>query len=225
MVAHGPALSPRFQTAWDSLETDGPPSVTWIRPVPGPRVVVLLGAFDPPTRAHVCLASGASRCEGAPAVLCLTKLLLGRPDDELIPPVARIELLDAIASRRGYGVAIANRGTYLEVQRALANGLETTFVIGSDKLSQLEDPSFYEDGAVGVRSTFEEVRFIVVPRGRVEVGRDDVRVLDADEVFGGADVAAISSTEVRRRIRSGADIDALVPPEVALDLAGYTSAK
>lgn len=226
MVAHGSALSPSLRDAWGSLEIDGPPSVVWVRPVERRRVVLLLGAFDPPTLAHVALAAAASRVEAVPAALCLTRVLLARPSDELLPPVSRLVLLKGIANARGFGLAIANRGTYLDVQRALAvDGIDATFVIGSDKLSKLEDPSFYEDGEAGVRSTFEDVKFLVVPRGGVPVTRDDLRVLDASDVFEDDDVAAMSSTEVRRVVRAGGGMEGLVPPEVAVDLAGYTSAK
>jgi nicotinic acid mononucleotide adenylyltransferase len=226
MVAHGPALSLGLKESWDSLDVDGPSSVAWIRPVEGRRVVLLLGAFDPPTLAHVSIASSASRAEGVPAALCLTKVALARPDDDLMPPVSRLGLLDKVASSRRFGLAVANRGTYLDVHRTLsAEGFDATFVIGSDKLEQLEDPSFYPDGDAGARSTFSEVRFVVVPRGATVVERDDVRILEVEEVFDDPGLAVVSSTEVRRRIRAGEGFEALVPSEVAVDLAGYTSAK
>jgi nicotinic acid mononucleotide adenylyltransferase len=156
----------------------------------------------------------------------MTKVLLARPPDELLPPEVRLGLLDEIASARGFGLAVANRGTYLEVGRALhAMGSEATFVIGSDKLAQLQDPSFYADAERGVEATFAELRFLVVPRPGAEIDRTDIRLLDPADVFTDPAETAISSTEVRRRIRAGDDVDAFVPPEVARGLGGYTAAR
>lgn len=221
MVPHGTTL-----TTWDSLDPDGPARVVWCRPVAGPRVVVLLGAFDPPTRAHVSILEAASRAENAPGALCLTKVLLDRPADELIPPRERVALLDELAVARSFALAVANRGRYLDVGRALAaQDIDATFVIGSDKLGQLADPSFYEDGERGVTATFEELRFLVVPRGGAHIDRTDLRVLDPSDVFAGADEMAISSTDVRRLVRAGAEVTSLVPPEVVPSLGGYTAAR
>jgi nicotinic acid mononucleotide adenylyltransferase len=47
------------------------------------------------------------------------------------------------------------------------------------------------------------------------VDRDDVVVLDPAEVFDDPVEASISSTEVRRRVRDGQSVEALVPPGVA----------
>lgn len=211
---------------WNELDVDGPPTVVWGRSVGGSRVVFLLGAFDPPTIAHVRLAVAGGRVSRVPAAFCLTKVLLARPTDVLLEPVHRLGLLDGLAEEHGLGLAVANRGTYLDVDRALrAASVDPTFVVGSDKLAQLEDPSFYPDGRRGVRATFSEVSFLVVPRPGSDVRRDDVRVLDATEVFADPVEATISSTEVRRRLRAGASVDGLVPPGVARGIGGYTAAR
>jgi nicotinic acid mononucleotide adenylyltransferase len=221
MVPHGTVLN-----VWDSLDPSGPPRIVWPRPVDGRRVVLLLGAFDPPTRAHVAVLAAAARADDVPGALCLTKVLLARPADELVPQRERIALLDAVARARRFGLAIANRGTYLDVGRACAQeGIDASFVIGSDKLAQLADPSFYPDRERGVAATFDELRFLVVPRRGAAIDRDDVRVLDASEVFPDDRLVGISSTEVRRRMQEGADVTGLVPPEVVAGLAGYTAAR
>lgn len=210
---------------WEELDPRDPATVAWGRPVPGRRVAVLLGGFDPPTRAHVSILTAASRVEGVPGALCMTKVLLDRPD-ELLTPVQRLRLLDRIARTRGFGLLVANRGTYVEVDRALRDeGVEGIFVVGSDKLAQLTDASFYSDGTEGVERTFAHLRFLVVPRPGADVRRDDLRLLDPSVVFEDPEEKKISSTEARRLIRVGAGVEALVPPEVALDLEGYTAAK
>jgi len=206
----------RLEEIWNGLDPDGPGAVIWCRPVEESRVVVLLGAFDPPTLAHVRLAVAGGRACDAPAAFCLTKVLLARPSDVLFNSVRRLRFLNELAEDERLGLAVANRGTYLDAHRAMrASSIDATFVIGSDKLAQLADPSFYADGARGVEATFSEVSFLVVPRPGSTVGRDDVRVLDAADVFDDVDEASISSTEVRRRLRAGESVEGLVPPGVA----------
>jgi nicotinic acid mononucleotide adenylyltransferase len=156
----------------------------------------------------------------------MTKVLLDRPDDVLLPISERIALLDAIAQDEGFGLFLANRGTYLDVERALSvDGRETAFVVGADKLEQLADPKFYTEGDAGVSATFSEVRFLVVPRSGGVISRTDVEVMDPAEAFAGAGGGDVSGTEVRRRMRVGEPIDELVPPAVALALRGYTAAR
>jgi nicotinic acid mononucleotide adenylyltransferase len=192
---------------------------SWIRPVDGNRAAVLLGAFDPPTNAHVALVRAARDRLGIPGAFCTTSVLLARGDDRLLEEGKKLELLEQIADAERFGFAIADRGTYLEVAHALRRtGVDATFVIGSDKLPQLRDPSFYENGEDGVAATFAEVSFLVVSRS----GSSPDHV-DAAEVFADPEEAAISATEVRRRLRNGESIAALVPPVVAAALEGYTA--
>lgn len=207
---------------FEELDPDGDPVFRWIRePEPRGRAALLLGAFDPPTRAHLAVARGARRAAGRPPAFCLTKVLLAR-EETLLPAVERLRLLDELAAETGSGLATANRGTYLEVARAArAADVHAVFVIGSDKLPQLADPAFYPDGEAGVEATFAEVRFLVVPRG-VPVDRSDVEVLDAADAFDDPSVAEISATEVRERVRRGEDVGGLVPLTVARALRRYT---
>lgn len=220
MVAHGPALT--LEAVWADLDPRTEAHVEWVHPVPGSRAVVLLGAFDPPTRAHVALVEAGAEAEGVAAALCLTKQLLARSSDELLVSEQRLSLLDKLARARSYGFALANRGTYRDVHRAMqATGVDATFLIGSDKLAQLRDPSFYPDGERGVAETLAVVRFLVMPRAGVDVDLTDQPLLPPLD----DDLALLSSTEVRRRLREGSPVDDLVPAEVAVDVGGYTAAK
>jgi nicotinic acid mononucleotide adenylyltransferase len=160
----------------------------------------------------------------------MTKTMLARPNDELFSPVQRVDLLTRITAQENLGLLLANRGTYLDVSRALRTAaVEATFVIGSDKLPQLADPAFYADGEHGVAATFAEVRLVVVPRDGTEVDRDDVAVIDPREVFpaGTRDerLARLSGTEIRRKVAAGEPVEDLVPQAVAVALGGYTAAR
>jgi len=213
------------EAAWAALGHRDEPSVVWIRSTTGAKAAVLLGAFDPPTRAHVALARGTSRLLGIPAALCLTSVLLDRPSDRLLDDATKLGLLDAVTGAEGFGFAISNRGTYLEVARAMrAGGVDPTFIVGSDKLAQLADPSFYEDGVAGVDATFAEADFVVVPRAGAPV-TGGMHIVEASDVFSDAREGAITATDVRQRVRAGLTIDDLVPPAVARALGGYTAAE
>lgn len=211
----------RFERIWSDLDPEGPPRLVWLR-APAEETALLLGAFDPPTNAHLALARHGARAAGTSGGFCLTRELLDRDGHQLLPAPQRLRLLDALATDEGLALAVANRGTYRSVAQALlAEGRRPTFLIGSDKLPQLEDPSFHPDGRAGVDETFALARFLVVLRG-VPVGRDDVEVLDPDAVFGGGPAGTVSATAVRERLRKGRSVDDLVPPLVAAVLAGYT---
>jgi len=208
-----------IRTVWDDLDPGSVPRFEILSGGTG-AIVVLLGAFDPPTHAHLDIARASSRAVGRPTVFCLTKVLLDRPPDALLRPMDRLGLLEAVGAQHGIGLAVCNRGTYLEVhEAALAAGCDPVFVIGSDKLAQLADPSFYADGDEGVARTLDEVGFLVVERGGVAVPERYVRLSDVFEV---GDHAQISASDVRRRVLEGEPVDDLVPPVVARALRGYT---
>lgn len=187
------------------------------------RAAVLLSAFDPPTNAHVDIVKTAAARRGGRGVLCLTEVLLARGDDRLLTDDDRLRVVEALAAAEDFGLHVSRHGTYLEVARELRNaGTTGTFVIGSDKLPQLLDPSFYPDGPAGVTATFREVDFLVVERpGPVPPG--PYEVVMAAEAFSNPANASISATDVRRRVRAGRDVNALVPAVVANALEGYTS--
>jgi nicotinic acid mononucleotide adenylyltransferase len=213
--------------AFRELDPAGEPAFAWLRPPDGfhdgDGVVLLLGAFDPPTLAHTALLEAARTRLGLPGAFCVTKVLLDRPPDGLLPVELRVELLDQLAAEMGAGLAACNRGTYLDVNRAARDQrIEPTFLIGSDKVAQLEDPAFYPSGARGVEETFEQARFLVVERAGVRVDRSDVEVLRAEDVFASTEIASLSASRVRALVRSGKPITGLVPPNVALAVRGYT---
>ncbi len=179
----------------------------WRRRPPASRIAMLLGAFDPPTNAHLEILDGAA-IDGRTAAWGMTRHLLDRSGDGLFTFDERVEIVGAIATRKDAAFALFPGGTYIEADRALrAEGFDATFVIGSDKIEQLRDPSFYPDGVRGVDATFAEVSFVVVER----------------------EASGLSATLVRRRWAEGSDISGLVPPEVTQRLPprgqGYTSAR
>lgn len=214
-----------IEQTWRELDPDEPPKVVWLRTVPTNHVALLLGAFDPPTNAHLAIARAVRRALGIDVALAMTKVLLDRPADALLDPIERLHLLKQLCRDEGFGLVIANRGTYLDVGRALiADGMSPTFVVGTDKLEQLSDPSFYDDAEQGVAQTFEELDFVVIPRGDHPT-RTGLRVLAPQDVFDDDATRSISATQVRQRVQAGECVTDLVPPGVDLALRGYTSAR
>jgi len=204
----------------------------WIhRARPGARRIgVLSASFNPPTRAHVALleaASGAARLEESVLLLALThveKPLSGFPLPE------RLAMLQAIArGRPGWSVALCNRPRFFEKARALREavgaGPELFFVMGGDTLVRLFDPRYYPDVPMeaALEGFFAAARVLVAPRppwdrpaleafleapGR-RAYRGRVDFLALPPAF-----AAISSSEVRRRLAGGEPVEGLVPPEI-----------
>ncbi|HVL82043.1 MAG TPA: hypothetical protein VM840_10690 [Actinomycetota bacterium] len=202
------------------LDPAGPPRLVWLRsPAGDGTTVALAGAFDPPTNAHLQVLAAAARWTGLPGSLLLTKVLLDRPPDLLLPMEDRLLLLQGLADDHDLGFAVCNRGTYLEMTRASDRPI--VFVVGSDKLPRLEDPSWYPDGEAGVEATRREVRLVVVPRPGHPVLRDDVAVLEPGEVFDDPATSSLSATDVRTRLRRGEDVSKDLPTRVGVWLRGY----
>ena len=179
--------------------------------------MVLLGAFDPPTNAHVAMASAAAS-RGDAVALGMTRVQLDRPQP-LLPFGVRLELISVIAAERGWRTLVFDAGTYVDVDaEARGMGLDPVFLIGSDKLAQLADPAFYPDGAAGAERTMRDVRFLVVPRPGHPVPAG-LEVLDA---FDDEATAGLSASQVRERLSRGQEVGGFVPPVVADRLAGYT---
>ena len=108
------------------------------RPEPSaPRLGVLSGTFNPPTRAHLALAEHASR------ELRLDEVLFVLP--ETPPHKKQLEasledraemLLRALAGSKEFSAAIATHGLFLDIHRALAPhyppGTRVFFLVGED---------------------------------------------------------------------------------------------
>jgi nicotinic acid mononucleotide adenylyltransferase len=91
--------------------------------------------------------------------------------------------------------------------------------LGSDKVAQLFDPSWYGDHEAALGHLFRVARVAYAVRAG-----EDSRAPDADTAGRWSDrllrlalppeVAAVSSSEVRRRLRQGEAVSDLVPSEV-----------
>jgi nicotinamide-nucleotide adenylyltransferase len=132
-------------------------------------------------------------------------------------------LLAHCASSPDLGVALCSHGLYADQAVAIAEafpGSRLTFGLGSDKLVQLVDPSWYEDRDAALDDLFARAEVVYALRkeddGRIGAAlgaagrwRHRLRSLEMP-----ATVTGVSSRQVRELVRRGGDPSAYVPPEI-----------
>ncbi len=223
----------RFRSALDRLDPAAAPCIEFVAGAAlGPKVSavgVLAGSFNPPTIAHLALAESA---RAAAALDRIVFLLSKRTvDKEAVTGLGledRLLLVSAlIESRPWAGIAVTNRGLYVEEAEALARtlpaGTGLWFLVGSDKVLQIFDPRYYQDRQAALAALFERAGLLAAGRGasgadeiRTLLGRpenrpyrDRIRLLDVPPA-----IADVSSTGVREALARGEEAAGLVPPEV-----------
>src|SRR5579883_3550640 len=145
----------------------------------------------------------------------------------------RALVLTRYAARRPRcGVALCNRGLYVEEAEALTpllpEGARLWFVVGFDKIVQVFDPRYYADRTAALDRLFALAGFLVAPRagaGRRDLARllarpenapyrDRVRPLPLAAAYRDQ-----SATAVRAALAAGEDAGALLAPEAAAFVA------
>jgi nicotinic acid mononucleotide adenylyltransferase len=148
----------------------------------------------------------------------------GPVEPPLLTPEARVASVAAWCSARtGSAVALCSHGLYADQVRAVAEAFpasELVVGLGSDKVLQLLDPAWYEDRDAALADLFGRARVAYAARlgDEGQVGRvleEETRWAERlERLEMPAGLAEVSSSEVRRRIRRGEHVDALVPAEV-----------
>jgi nicotinamide-nucleotide adenylyltransferase len=216
----------RHREVLEGLDPDGPPSMVVLRGSPSfGSLAILPGSFNPPTAAHLLLAERARR-EGFGCVLfVLAKRTIGKEPNGLAPE-DRLLALRLLAQRAGMGVAVSSAGLYAEMADAAAalfGGSEIAFLVGSDKVAQIFDPSYYADRDEALDALFARARLVVAPR--TGEGEAVQALLERPENRRWASrvqilplhpaVSELSSTRVRGLLQAGANPAGLVPGAVA----------
>ncbi len=207
------------------------PELRFVGRVPqaGGRVALLSGSFNPPTSAHLLIAERAKADGCDAAVFVLPAQVAGKEPGGLIAE-DRLLALRMIAPRSGLGIAVASHGLYVEQAEAAARafpGAALHFLVGSDKVIQIFDASWYEDRDAALDRLFSLASFTVAPRAadgpRLRAlleAPENRRFADAIRVVAlHPSVADLSSTRVRGLLEAGADASGYVAPAVANLLA------
>jgi nicotinamide-nucleotide adenylyltransferase len=220
----------RIREALDRSRQTGHPRLEVLEDggVRPPAVGLVPGSFDPMTVAHAALAEALDTdlvlFLYSPATLAKEGGPGGEPEPPLLSEVDRVASLLAYAAvRRRRGVAVCSHGLLADQAEAAARalpGARVVFGVGSDKVIQIFDPSWYRDrdAALDRLFTLAEVAFAIRSGDRERVDRalaasgrwrPRLRPLPADPA-----VSAVSSRTVRAALRRGEDVSSVVPGEV-----------
>jgi nicotinamide-nucleotide adenylyltransferase len=202
------------------IDPDPPPDVG--------SVALLSGSFDPMTVAHEAMARAAAERVG---LVVLTYSARTMPKDPGAPPSLlderrRIESLRRFcAGRAGFAVGLCSHGLLAEQVRAARDrfrAAELWAVMGSDKVLQVLDPSWYEHRDAALEPMLATARVLYAVRsgdaGTVERALslpENVRWKDRFERLPvRPEVAGISSRTVRELVREGRNVTDFVPEEI-----------
>lgn len=205
-------------------------------PNTGP-ILLLPGAFNPLTLAHLALAESAIQASGSNVLyFVLSTATINKEQTERASLIDRLLLLGLVAQREGFlGTLVTNRGLYVEQAEAATTifqgAKDLRFVVGFDKIAQIFDPRYYSDKEVALKRLFALAQLLVAPRGSHEAS-DVVTLMQQPEnqPFQSAvhllplptDVRDISSSQIRAAFEQQPPValDAVLriwlPPEVAL---------
>ncbi|KAJ7476145.1 hypothetical protein FB451DRAFT_268350 [Mycena latifolia] len=141
------ALLSKVQRGLSPLELVYVPHDNWPRP-PSPRISVLDASFNPPTLAHLALATAPESTADADAHLFL--LSVRNADKSLKPSDAthlqRLEMMLLLARPHRAAVALIDEPTFAgkaRVLRAAFPGAAVTFLLGFDTLERVLAPRYY----------------------------------------------------------------------------------
>lgn len=204
----------------------------------GKKLGVFSGSFNPLTFAHLKIIELAEKQKGLKEVLLL--LAKANVDKDVFGATLsqRLAILECYAKTQGnLSVAVSSHGRFIDKITALRplypSDIEIYFIIGYDTLVRIFDPKYYTDIDKEIDELFTQSEFIVANRGKH--GISSIKNFLAQPIcskyaekihtiYLAEHYAQMSSTEVRERVKSGAQIDELVPTLVLRwieNMAGY----
>jgi nicotinamide-nucleotide adenylyltransferase len=200
-------------------------------------LLLLPGAFNPPTIAHLALARASLHAvPGARFFFTLGTTTLNKEQIERASLLDRLLLLDQSARRTGdLGVLLTNQGLYVEQAAAARTAFPTTsdlfFVVGYDKIEQIFDAHYYQDRDAALRELFSLAQLLVAPRAGHEAA-DIAALLNRPEnhPFQAAirliplpdDYRQVSSSQIRAMLQippsnlAASPLADLLPPEALI---------
>jgi nicotinic acid mononucleotide adenylyltransferase len=205
-------------------------------PEPAPRrAAVLPGAFNPPTLAHLALATTVRDLGFDVVAFALATRTIDKEEAAGLPVEERLALLAAMAAdEERLGALVQNRGLYAEQALAVRSTWQAlddlAFVIGMDKVAQIFEPRYYVDYEGSLATLFANARLLVAARGALDRAelerllaaapashhRGRVQWIDLDRRW-----RDVSATAVRDRLRRGDVPDEWLPAVVARALRAH----
>jgi len=177
------------------------------------RLGILSGAFHPPTRAHLALAQASLDLFETDEVLFVLPARLPHKEYEGVCIEQRITMvLESTQHEPRFSVAVSEGGLFLEIARECREfyGRHTRlrFLCGRDTAERIVEWGYIEQPSIAVQ--LEEYELLVTPRQGRFVPPEHLRAAILPLAFE-PEYDAVSSTEVRRRIRAGEAWEHLVP--------------
>jgi nicotinate-nucleotide adenylyltransferase len=190
------------------------------------RLGILSGAFHPPTRAHLALAQASLDLFETDEVLFVLPRKFPHKEYEAVGMEQRAAmLLECTRHEPRFSVAVSEGGLFLEIARECREvyppATRLRFLCGRDTAERIVKWGYVDHP--GIDEQLREFELLVARRQGEYVPPEHLRYAILPLAFEEA-YDAVSSTEVRRRIRAGEPWEHLVPqPIIATVRALYRS--
>jgi nicotinate (nicotinamide) nucleotide adenylyltransferase len=184
-------------------------------------LAVLPAAFHPPTLAHLALARAALDTGQADEVILVLPAEFPHKRYETVDLEQRLGMLEQLARNEPrFSVAVSGGGLFLEIARecraAYGEPTRIRFLCGRDAAERIVNWDYRDEPPI--ERQLDEFELLVAPRGGVYVPppalASRIAALAVGEEF-----SALSSSEVRRRIRGGEPWRHLVPETITEQVA------
>jgi nicotinate-nucleotide adenylyltransferase len=189
--------------------------VQFLRPLSGQHKTlgILAGSFNPPTVAHAELAT-AARSHVDQLLLVVPSALPHKPYFGATLE-QRIEMLAAAGLPDSCSIATTEQGLFLDIareyRRVSNRDTRLYFICGRDAAERILSWDYGRTGVV--EEMLDEFELLVAPRaGHIQPPAQFAHRIHALEI--GPNRDAVSSTEVRERIRRGQPWEHLVPETI-----------
>lgn len=192
------------------------------------KALMFGGAFNPPTNAHIELASYACRKTHRDCAVFVPSQMHYIEDDQhksfAFDNDTRFHMLQKIAEHKNW-MAVSDHEirakvqprSYFTLQYLKTQGYDCSLLFGSDKLPELEHGWLYieeiahEYGIVCMERSHENVREIIADNPYLRTLQPYIEIVETPEKW-----QDISSSQVRRLYlqKKYEEIDPLIPPEL-----------
>lgn len=188
------------------------------------RLAILSGAFHPPTKAHLALASAALQSGEADEVLLVLPRAFPHKSYEGVTLEQRLYLLEkATADERQLSIGISDGGLFLEIaeecRACYPESPRLRFLCGRDAAERIVNWDYCRAGQPPIDKQLEHYELLVAPReGMPYLPPPELAQAIASLPFDAA-YQDVSSTTVRERIEQGLPWEHLVPETILTDVA------